>query len=691
MTERPTLESLRETLAEAECLHGPGDLKTGLAAVQLAVFRQHAGREGEAEAEVLARRALAIFEPGPQHPSGRLRCGPLRVLSYLAGRRDDKIEAEALLRRAIEIQRDGDEDILCSDDDMLTLGYQLLDQQRFVEAAEFLQRGIRVVEQHFGSEYRSLVSFLEPLARAYVGMKRYDEAIEILRRALSLPPSHTLSALDEACRFVEEIAAIHLKAERPEAANEAFAEAHQLRMQTDIEIGEFCGDKPHYDPQKEVMEGAVAQADALAERKDFAEAIRLVEEVVRHNATRTEAPVGWQHELHRKLARWKSELKQYAEAETLLDQSRAYLEPKGVPLEELKRLLSEQKASGYPLKPLPYFYIEPLGWIWNEFGLIYDRTGRFDEAVQAFDKSADIWKVTHEIDGGFVSSALLSVGSICCKRGELDKASDRMEEALAWEERLQPEGSKMALLYANLAAVREKQGRITEAAQLRLSAAERLLRNEGTGHIGVMMELNEAGQLFQRLSDWDRARSCYQRVLGLVRETVLDNPQPLVGVLINLAHVAVHQNRFDEAAVALREALPVCEREPDRLQSEHHAVLLRLTEALVQIPHFDEAETVGLRWLAYLDKHAAGNDPEFPAALANLAQAYYGQNQHEQALRLIERAIPLVERCARPNDPSVAVYFHVYANILGKLGRHPDATAAVTRARQIEAQGKPKR
>ena len=95
-------------------------------------------------------------------------------------------------------------------------------------------------------------------------------------------------------------------------------------------------------------------------------------------------------------------------------------------------------------------------------------------------------------------------------------------------------------------------------------------------------------------------------------------------------------SRFSKYFVAslpyLREALPICESEPDNLAREYGATLRRLTESLVTTDHFDEAETVGLRWLAYLDKNTSGDEPELPAALANLAMTYHGLKQDEQAL-----------------------------------------------------------
>ena len=206
-----------------------------------------------------------------------------------------------------------------------------------------------------------------------------------------------------------------------------------------------------------------------------------------------------------------------------------------------------------------------------------------------------------------------------------------------------------------------------------MSAAELRLKNEGPGEPQIFLEMNQAGDLYLELSQWDRATSCFQRSLGMARETTLDTDQPIVALLLNLSNVELRQKRFAQALPYLCEALLICKRDPDRLSREYEAVLRRLTESLVMTDHFDEAETICLRWLAFLDQHALNDEPALPAALANLAMTYQGLQQPEAALRLLERAIPLVERCAGPNAPGLANYFHTQADILTTLGRLPEA------------------
>ncbi len=734
-TIQSTIQSLRQALADAEARHGPDHLETAHAAHRLAISRRHDGRAGADEAEALLMQAINIYEQAPEVYHGHLAL-PLSLLASIRDMQGRKSEAEAMLRRSIELQWDEEngEDDMDSGDELQHLGILLSEQGRFVEAAEFLNRSLRAVERCSGDDTPYLGQHLRLLARAYVGLKQFDEAIELLQRELALCRKHTPDETDTLGELLEEIASCHTKAGHHAEADESLQEAHGLRAQLDVELGERYGSGPFYDPQGRAMENLLEQANALAARDDFEGAIALGQQVLAHRAARFDLPHA-QPDLHQKLAKWYAKLKRYPEALTLLEQSRTYHESKvvaiyeeprllsehGVPLwagnrpksppasddstspiswdvlnariDDVRRLMARQRAAptwlhGSTVKTPEQGSLEGLASTCYDLGSVLYQAGQSDKALESLQRSVSIWRVTHAEIPSILSYGLTQMAEVHAQRGEWDRAAELIEEALERERAWQPDSSFVVSLMENLSVVRERQGRIEEAAQLHVTVAEKQLQNEGPAQPEVLLEFNRAGNLFLKLALWDRAKSCYQRSLAFIREAHLETNQPLVGVLLNLAFVELQQRRHAEALPYLREALPICEADQAILGREYEAVLRRLTESLVMTKHFDEAEPVILRWLAHLDRHLPNSDPAIPAALAYLAQVYHNLRMHEQALPLIERAIPLVERCAIPGGPSIANYFHIQAAILTHLGRHAEARSATTRAREIEARDK---
>lgn len=682
------IAELRRALAECEAEHGPRHVKTAQAALTLAIHRQYDHPEGFAEAESLALRAADIYESvGGAYR--RCLAGPFRMLASIREKQENLVEAESLRRQAIELSQENGEDQPFQDEELQTLGYLLLKQRRYVEACEFFERALHVAEQHNGRDYRYLGNFLQPLARAYLGLKRYDDAIETLRRELALCVQHRASDTDERARLLEQIAGAQNAAGQPDLADESLREARQLRVQLDGEQQAKYGHLPHYDAQREAMENLVEQADALIARKDFVGAMALIEQVLDHRASRCEAGRDYQSELLRKLANCHSQLGQYTAAEAVLNQARGYLESKAMPLEELRQKLIDQRASptwrpGSLIKPIGMYYSESLAWVVHELGQVQHRQGRSAEAIQNLQTAITIWKVTHEKANGFVSIGLLSIGSILGLQGDLDQGSEFVEEGLAWERNLQADSPFVADISANLAEFRKRQGRLDEAVTLFLSAVEIVIKNEGISQPKALIGLNEAGQLLIRLSQWDRARACFLRALGLVREATWPSNQPIVGLLLSLSAVELRQNHFAQAVPYLREALPLCESDPERLADEHAAVLRDLTESLVLTNQWEEAESVGLRWLAKLKRSMAPDHPALPVALANLARTYHALRRGAQALPLIEQAIPLVAALAGSNTRAVANYYHIQAEILQGLNRFAAAKAALAHAKQLD-------
>lgn len=685
------IEELRRALVDCEAQHGPRDVKTALAAVTLAIYRQHDHPEGFAEAESLALRAADIYESleGPHHSCLAM---PLRILASIREQQERLVEAEALLRRAIELSQEDGEDELYGEEELESLGHLLLQQGRYVESAEFLERALHVFEREYGPDYQYLGKHLNSLARAYLGLKRYDDAIELWRRQLDLLMRYDADDFDEHADLLEHIADAQARAGRSELADEGLREAQQHRAQVDRRLMEQMADRPDadkLDAHYQEMDNLLEQADALSLRKDFTGAIALVEEVLDHRAPRS--PVGRAAftDLLMKLAKWRSELGQHAEAEALLHQARSYLESKEIPLEELQQKLVEQRSSptwrpGNRIRPMEAYYSESLASVRNALGTTFVQQRRFAEAIECYQQAVTIWKVTHEKVNGYVSTGLLNVAAVLRQQGDLDRGSEVIEEALAYERGLRADSTIVANLCSSLAVFRKEQNRLEEAANLWLTAVELWIKNEGACQPQVLQGLNHAGQALTDLHQWDRSRACYLQALGVVREASWSASQPIVALLLSLSSIELRQQRFAQALPYLREALPLCEADPETLANELAAVLRRLTESLVMLDQFDEAETFGLRWLAALKRAAPSDDPELPAALANLAMAYQGCRRPAQALPLIEQAIPFVEHIAGATAPAVANYYRIKADILRSLNRFAAANAAEAHAKRLD-------
>ena len=686
------IEELRRALAECEVEHGPRHVKTAQAALTLAIYRQHDHPEGFAEAESLALRAVDIYQNSGEVYQQSL-AAPFQILAWIRQQQGKLTEAESLLRRIVELNQEEGDDEPYSDDDLHSLGCFLLDQRRYIEAAEFLERALRVAERDSGVDCQYLGSKLHPLAKAYLGLKRYDDAIELWRRNLDLELRYDPDDLDERAGLLEMIAEAQSKAGRHDLADEGLHEAQQLRAQWGVQLVAQMADHPNadkLDARYHEMDNLLEQAEALARREDFVGAIAIVEQVLAHRSRRSaDGPAGYTR-LMIKLAKWRAKLDQFAAAEALLNQARAYQESKAIPLEELRQKMIEQRASpnwrpATRIRPLETGYSESLAAICNELGLLSQRQKKLPEATDGFQRAVTIWKVTREKAPGYVSTALSNLALNFREQGDLARGTELQEEALTWERNLQPDSTYVANLSSNLALFRQEQGRLEEAVDLWLSAVELWIKNEGASQPQVLYGLNHAGQALTELQQWDRARSCYLQALGVVREASWSNSQPIVALLLSLSSTELHQKRFAQAVPYLREALPLCESEPERLAEEYAAVLRRLTESLVMLDQFEEAEAFGLRWLAALKRSAPADDPELPAALANLALTYQGHHRPAQALPLIEQAIPLVEHIAGAADPSaVANYYRIKANILRSLNRFAAAKAPEAHAKRLD-------
>jgi len=138
-----------------------------------------------AEAELLMRRVLVADEAvhGPEHP---LLASDLNNLAILLRDTDRPREAEAFMRRALEISRRHQEEIPNLTKELNVLALILMDLQKWSEAEELLQEALALDRQEDGEDASSTGRDLHHMALLLAATGRAREAEPLTRRALEI-------------------------------------------------------------------------------------------------------------------------------------------------------------------------------------------------------------------------------------------------------------------------------------------------------------------------------------------------------------------------------------------------------------------------------------------------------------------------------------------------------------------------
>ena|SRR5215510_10340130 len=170
---------LRRALAIAEMSFGLDHPNVARPLLDLAV-----SLDDRKEAETLMRRALAIEEKhfGPDHPNVAER---LNTLAILLRKTNRHAEAEALLRRAFDIDEKGSSEVNVTVT-LANLVWVLQQKDRFADAEPLIRRALAFQEKHLGPDHPEIAPRLNMLSQVLRAGNRLAEAELVLRRAVAI-------------------------------------------------------------------------------------------------------------------------------------------------------------------------------------------------------------------------------------------------------------------------------------------------------------------------------------------------------------------------------------------------------------------------------------------------------------------------------------------------------------------------
>ncbi|UCG32242.1 MAG: tetratricopeptide repeat protein [Phycisphaerales bacterium] len=274
----------------------------------------------------------------------------------------------------------------------------------------------------------------------------------------------------------------------------------------------------------------------------------------------------------------------------------------------------------------------------TQLAIALERTGRRDEAITVMQDLC-----LQEPDNG---TAHLVLADLLTRAGEHDEAIEAYRFAL----RLQPGEPRAHTNLGLLLNMRARTEDLQEAlVHFRTPAA--VPRQAAKNHHGAGMVLEKLGRKDEALveyrqavsidpANW-RAQSDLANLLAAqgagsesishYRQAIRHNPR-LIDAYHRLAIALTHQRRDAEAVAVLRQGLAAAPE--DRRLMGALAWLLATTE---------DPQVLNVREAIQLAERAALLAPDDPALLEALAQAYAADNQYENAIATIRKAIELAD------------------------------------------------
>jgi tetratricopeptide (TPR) repeat protein/predicted Ser/Thr protein kinase len=318
------------------------------------------------------------------------------------------------------------------------------------------------------------------------------------------------------------------------------------------------------------------------------------------------------------------------------------------------------------------------------FGRLQGLTGKYSAAEQSL--SDAVWAARASgHDEYSLRAASQLVSTVGNRLARPDDAELWVKLARADLRRTKGGDEEEALLLADLAVVRYREGKREEALEHMQQALELMEKIHGPNHPRVAVLYNNLGGVQSGLGKLQESLASNEKALG-IRQTVLGPDHPDVATsLSNLGRLLADLGRYDEARDRFEAALRIMDEALGERHSKRISTLLAIGNTLRFKGELEQSRIALERGLLLTEQTAGEKHPDVATALTNLGETLHDQGEFEAALSRFERARKIRDAAfeKKPQHPHHAYSLTGMGRSLIGLGRPRRAIAPLERALSI--------
>ncbi len=275
----------------------------------------------------------------------------------------------------------------------------------------------------------------------------------------------------------------------------------------------------------------------------------------------------------------------------------------------------------------------------ESLALLYDRTGRYDEASSLLTRALKVDQSLEPEGGIETSGALLSMGRFLREQGKTDEALNFINRSIKMRKKIL-----------------------------------------GDQHANVVESALELARLYEDLNAYKDAATELEKLRPLLEQTVGDESPRYAEFLRQLASDYMNCSQYGRAEPLLRRALSIDEASFGKDGAELALDLNALGMFYVFQGKYAEAEPLYKRALTITELKSGSDHPDVAACLNNLAWLYDNQRKFSEARPLVERGLAIREKALGKDHPVVARNLHNLAKLDIEENKLVEAQSMLERA-----------
>jgi eukaryotic-like serine/threonine-protein kinase len=277
----------------------------------------------------------------------------------------------------------------------------------------------------------------------------------------------------------------------------------------------------------------------------------------------------------------------------------------------------------------------------------YAEKSRLDEAEKEAQAAHDLYVETLRTDHPYVAMALSEIANIALLKGDLPRARDLQDKALA----------------------------------LRLAAL-------GEGHYEVAINRANLALVIRELGEADRAIELLRSALAIVAKTFGETAPQYAAMVGSLGATYMRAGKIDEAETELRRAVAMQTALAGRNSIAVATQLGNLGIVMSMKGELDEAEQIA-REVATINREKNGQNHQATViAHNNLALVLDRQSKLDEALRTVEASLDGIRGGVGTRHPLYAETKLLHADLLSRIGKRDAAEANLREALSLMRESK---
>ena len=289
---------------------------------------------------------------------------------------------------------------------------------------------------------------------------------------------------------------------------------------------------------------------------------------------------------------------------------------------------------------------------YNQLGIIKNRQGHYEKALQYYQKSLDIRQRTLPNNHPHLATSYDNIGLVYSNMREYPQALSFHEKALGiYQKTLPDDDPDLAISYNNIGLVYSNMEEYPKALSSHEKALSIRQRTLPANHPSLAVSYNNIGAVYFNMGQYPQALSFYEKALDIRQKVLPTNHPDVAQSYNNIGLVYSNMEEYPKALSSHEKALSIRQRTLPANHPSLAASYINIGAVYFNMWQYPQALSFYEKALDIRQKVLPTNHPDVAQSYNNIGRVYRSMEEYSKALTYFQKALDIWERALSPTHP----------------------------------------